>query len=364
MSNLARLREVNWGHVARGLYDYHIGRRLGTVPPRQLVLDVTYRCNSRCAMCNIWQGEKQPEMDLAQFEQVLADPVFSGMERLMISGGESTLRADLHELVRLCFSRMPALRTVSMITNGLWPERAIQACEQVARLSAERGVSLSLSVSLDGLEETHNRMRNIPDAFKRTIATLDGLQAMVKSYRFYLGVGTVICHWNLHEMEAFQDWCARRGLTPGFQLVGFHDTYVDNMEQQSELGFRPEDLPTLYALLESLASRRSLRNWMAFYWNDMLHMYRDGRPRSSPCPFQVDAFVLDALGNVRACETAPNVGNCLQDGTCSELYLGERMAASRREMIRTVCRRCNSGCMVPVGLRKEGFKYARFLAGI
>jgi MoaA/NifB/PqqE/SkfB family radical SAM enzyme len=356
-----KLRSADWGAALRGVYEYNIARHFRTLPPRGLVLDVTYRCNSRCVMCSIWNAELKPELSLDQFDQVLADPLFRSIERLMISGGEPSLRSDLPQLVQTCMRHMPALRTLSLITNGLLPERVLSLYGEIARLCAERGIQLSVSVSLDGLQETHDRMRGVPGAFARATQTLDGLRSLQAQPlgAFYLGVGSVICHLNLGQLGAFRAWCREQGLPPGFQIVGFHDTYVNNLEQQAALDFDEQDRPALYAVLQELAADRSLTNWMAGYWADMLHMYRDGRARSSPCPFQVDALVLDAYGNLRLCETADNIGNCLTDGSCSELYYGRRAAALRKAMPRGVCRTCNSGCMVNVGYRRQPWKHLR-----
>ena len=363
MNTLKKLVSANWGTLLRGFYEYHILRHFRVLPPHQLVIDVTYRCNSRCVMCNIWNAERKPELSLEQFDQILADPLFHSIERLMISGGEPTLRGDLPALLELCFHRMPSLRTLSLITNGLWPERVLSVCEDIAQRCAAHGVSLSISLSLDGLEETHDAMRNIPGAFVKATETLEGLRRLQERYSFYLSVGCVVCHMNLHQLEAFRAWCAERNLSLGFQLVGFHESYVDNLAQRSALDFDENDRPVLYSLMEGLASKKSLTNLMAYYWADMLHMYRDGRARQSPCPFLRDSFVLDAYGNIRICETADNIGNCLFDGSCTELYYSPKTVAMRRDMARTVCRTCNSGCLVSVGLRKDMIKYLRFLLG-
>jgi MoaA/NifB/PqqE/SkfB family radical SAM enzyme len=356
-----KLSGVDWAAALKGIWEYSILRRLRTVPPRQLVIDVTYRCNSRCVMCSLWKTDGKSELTLAQFDQILSEPLFGGIERLMVSGGEPTLRKDLPSLVEACIRRMPALRTLSLITNGLWPERVLFMVEEIARQCATGGISLSISVSLDGLEETHDTIRNVPGAFAKACETLEGLRELQERYGFYLGVGCVICHLNLHQLDSFREWCAEHNLPCGFQLVGFHDSYVDNLDQQEALDFAQGDLPVLYALMEELAAKRSFRNWMAYYWADMLCMYREGRERQSPCPFLVDSFVLDAHGNIRVCETGDDLGNCLVDGSCTELYYSAKTAAMREAMAGDVCRTCNSGCLVNVGLRKDITKYLRFL---
>ena len=361
MTSLEKLVSVDWRTVLRGICEYNVLRHFRMVPPRQLVIDVTYRCNARCVMCSIWKAQKKPELTLQQFDRILAEPLFGGIERLMISGGEPTLRGDLPQLIELCTARMPSLRTLSLVTNGLWPERVLSACEAIARWCVAHDIRLSISVSLDGLAETHDAMRNVSEAFARASETIEGLRGLQERYVFYLGVGCVICHMNLHQMDAFRDWCGEHSLPCGFQLVGFHDSYVDNVAEQEALDFTEDDLQALYGLMGELGGQKSLRNWMAYYWADMLRMYRDGRERQSPCPFLVDSFVLDAHGNIRICETADDIGNCLVNGSCTELYYSARTAAMRGAMARGVCRTCNSGCLVHVGLRKDIVKYLRFL---
>ena len=132
MTTVKKLLSVEWGTALKGVYEYNLLRYFRTVPPRQLVIDVTYRCNARCVMCNIWKAEKKPELTLEQFDQILSEPLFGGIERLMVSGGEPTLREDLPQLIGVCINRMPSLDTLSLITNGLWPERALSICEDIA----------------------------------------------------------------------------------------------------------------------------------------------------------------------------------------------------------------------------------------
>ena len=354
-------RIKTWASYLRGVYEYNVLGRFRTVPLRGLVIDVTYRCNSRCLMCSIWKSPPQAELTTAQFDAVLSDPLFRTVERLMISGVEPTLRSDLLELVTVFLKRMPSLAALSLITNGLAPERVVAVYGDIARLCAERGIRLSISVSLDGIGEVHDQMRGIPGAFARVTQTLEGLGKLREQYGFYLGVGCVVCHLNLRYLPELEEWCRQRNLDLGHQLVGFHETYVDNLAQRDQLEFAEDDKPALYALLARLSANQSLRNPMACYWRDMLQMYSQGQARQSPCAFLVDSMALDATGNVRLCETAENLGNCLDSGSCSSLYYGQKARAMRQALASGPCRTCNSGCMVNIAWRKDLFKYLRFL---
>jgi hypothetical protein len=196
-------------------------------------------------------------------------------------------------------------------------------------------------------------------------------------------VGSVITRKNLYHLQELQAWCAERGIEVGFQLVGFHETYVANVEQQGELDFDQADREYLFQLLEQLAGDRSPSNFMAYYWDDMLRMYRDGRSRQTPCPFAVDSFVLDAYGDIYYCLSERKIGNCLSAqsqqqapqgggvpnnriesrtaGPCSAIYYDPRNLAFREQMTRSSCLQCNSACFVNVGIKKDLKKYLGFL---
>jgi MoaA/NifB/PqqE/SkfB family radical SAM enzyme len=389
-SFLDKLSTAHWDVIVRGVWEYDVLRHFRTLPPRQLQINVTYRCNSRCTMCNIWQMEDRPEMDLAQFSQVLQDPLFEGIERLTLAGGEPSLRSDLIPLTEQFINRMSHLKSLTLVTNGLAVERILADSRAMLRLCTEHDINLNISVSLDGLDGVHDEMRNVPGAFARVEKCLLGLKELQSESQgsFWFGVGCVITRKNLYHLRELQAWCDERGIEVGFQLVGFHETYVANIEQRGELDFDQSDREYLFQFLGELAADRSASNFMAYYWNDMLSMYRDGRSRQTPCPFAVDSFVLDAYGDIYYCLSERKIGNCLlaeqnsstdaggsqpptqrgmdaggspSAGPCSALYYDPKNLAFRKQMTRSSCLQCNSACFVNVGIKKDLKKYLWFL---
>jgi MoaA/NifB/PqqE/SkfB family radical SAM enzyme len=376
-SFLDKLSTARWDVIIRGVWDYGVLRHFRTLPPRQLQINVTFHCNSRCTMCNIWQMEDRPEMDLAQFSHVLKDPLFDGIEQLTLAGGEPSLRPDLVPLTELFVNRMAHLRSLTLVTNGLAVERILAHSRAMLKLCTEHDINLNVSVSLDGVGGVHDEMRNVPGAFARVEKCLSGLKELQSERRgsFWLGVGCVITRKNLHRLRELQAWCDERGIEVGFQLVGFHETYVANIEQRGELDFDQADREYLFQFLGDLAADRSASNFMAYYWNDMLSMYRDGRSRQTPCPFAVDSFVLDAYGDIYYCLSERKIGNCLfaeqneqstkseyqGAGPCSAIYYDPKNLAFRKQMTRSSCLQCNSACFVNVGIKKDLKKYLCFL---
>ena len=91
-----------------------------------------------------------------------------------------------------------------------------------------------------------------------------------------------------------REWFEKNKIPMSFQIVGFHDTFVNNLETQQDLDFVKKQKIQLVKALKKLSKPKSLGDFSAYYWRDLLGMYRDGKPRTTPCPFQKDQFVLDS----------------------------------------------------------------------
>jgi len=55
--------------------------------PKVIQLPITYKCNSRCVMCNIWKMNKKNELSSEEFAKILKDEIFQKVEFVGINGG-------------------------------------------------------------------------------------------------------------------------------------------------------------------------------------------------------------------------------------------------------------------------------------
>ena len=81
--------------VMQDMFANHITRYFKVIAPSVLQVNVTMRCNTKCAMCNIWKFKSSHQLKLKQFEKILSDPVYASVEYVVLAGGEPTLRDDL-----------------------------------------------------------------------------------------------------------------------------------------------------------------------------------------------------------------------------------------------------------------------------
>ena len=88
---------------------------------RDLRISITDRCNLRCVYCMPEDMTFRPNAELLQDGELLRlVNVFArlGFDKLRLTGGEPTVRANVVDLVRQ-MAAMPGIQSLSMTTNGV-----------------------------------------------------------------------------------------------------------------------------------------------------------------------------------------------------------------------------------------------------
>ena len=214
-----------------------------------------------------------------------------------------------------------------------------------------------MTISLDGVGKVHETVRRIKDGFKRTSTTIVKLQELQKRMNnsFNLNVSTVILKQNLDNFDETKDWLEKMKLSYGFQIVGFHKTFVNNLNTRNEVDFREEDKEKLKMVLEKL---KKFDGFKSYYWADLWDMYIKGLPRTTPCPMAVDQLVIDGTGEVFYCLSEKSIGNFLRENrTIADIYFDKNNLKIRKQRWQTVCKTCNSGCNAKAAIAYDVKKY-------
>lgn len=161
---------------------------------RDLFLEVTLRCNARCEHCGSSCGDKILEDEISAFDlkKTLKDIAneYNAREILLnVTGGEPLVRKDLFGIMEYASSL--GFRW-GMTTNGMLINDDI--IKKMIKTNME-----SISISLDGLKETHESFRRVPNCFDKIINNIKKLQK-VPSIKI-VQVTTVANKKNIHELE-------------------------------------------------------------------------------------------------------------------------------------------------------------------
>ena len=130
-------------------------------PPKDrrpiVVWNTTRRCNLKCVHCYSHSADKDygGEMSAAEGRALLKDIADFGCKVILFSGGEPTLREGILDLVE--YAAELGLRPV-FSTNGT------KLTTEAIKVFKKAGLAYA-GVSIDGLEETHDKFRGVKGAF-------------------------------------------------------------------------------------------------------------------------------------------------------------------------------------------------------
>ena len=203
--------------------------------------EVTMRCNARCGFCDYWKTD--PKAKSTELKSFVDAARFFNPMMITYTGGEPTLRRDLEDLVS-AVDRAVKVQYTTLITHGgmLSPERA--------KSLWDAGIH-QFNISLDYLDERHDKARGIPGLTKKIFDTIPKMRAMgVNSIKF----NTVIRDSNLDQLMPIVHRAKELGVSVNFS------SYTDSKNGNPDGLIRDAKIAELDAVIaEMLAYKKKNR---------------------------------------------------------------------------------------------------------
>jgi MoaA/NifB/PqqE/SkfB family radical SAM enzyme len=317
-------------------------------------LIVTYRCNSRCFMCDLpkrWFYETRglEEMSTTALEGVIDDLAAIGTTGIGLSGGEPTLRKDCVELLRHAKQRD---LHVHINTNGA-------TLTEVGRVDAllESGVD-SINISLDASNALlHDRLRGDRGAFDRVTEATELILSRRKGQSPRVSYVTVVSPDNRRELPEIVATAKRRGVD-AVSFMPLHGVYSG--------ASAPIDVAEVEEAVEWIREYRRGPDGRIIDSSDAYLSLFGRALRGEPSPLQCFAsynhVLVDCYGNVFPChyifETGAPIGN-IRDTPLREMWSGAHYRAVRKELSK--CSDCYWNCHTEMNLlyqrRGEGVEH-------
>jgi MoaA/NifB/PqqE/SkfB family radical SAM enzyme len=305
---------------------------------------LTWRCNARCLMCEIWKKKDQAEMSLGEIDILLGK--IPQIRVIRLSGGEPFLRHDLAEIVGL-ISRKTKAGIVHITTNGLLKEAILD----FIRNNTHKKVHLKISLNAYG--RRHDEIMGYAGAYNKVIETIEALLALRGKYKFYLGLNQTIT-----DVASYQDSFQLRALSEkyglsylpviAYQTPPLYGGQAAEAQFSCFKDFARQDLER--ALKDLLAYTRKIDNWIErcvkrYYLKGLYNRLVLGRNRPNPrCVALVNHIRVLPNGDIPVClYNGEIVGNLLRDDF--RVLWNSQKAAELRRWARA-CPGCWAECEV------------------
>ena len=348
--------------VAKDLYENQVTKNFKVISPTVLHVNATLRCNTKCAMCNIWELKATDALSLEQMEQIFADPVYARVEYIILAGGEPTLRNDLPEMVEIMHKCMPKLKKLMIASNVINRASVQKQYPKIARYCAKHKIRLTLGVSLDGIGEMHDKVRGVPGAFEKVMENVKFMQELQKEVPFGMSIDPTIFSMNVQEMQKLKALADRLNLPITFQFAATADGYYNNSALENVLSINEKGKHSIVDFLKRQIAQSSLFDALAYYYAEVIAQYEGATQRSLPCPFADQGMLLNPDGTVQYCHNSQPIGNALETPSSDLYYAPENLAYRSEEIRGKTCSSCQMSCLFFVSLRKELFPFLSFMA--
>ncbi len=291
-------------------------------------------CNCKCVMCDIWKDNKNlKQLTEGDIQGLLSSLKKFGTREVVMSGGEALLNPNFF---RLCEILHQQKIKISLLSTGLSLKKNV---EQILTWID------NIIVSLDGNEEIHDRIRNIPHAFQKL---KEGVQ-LIKSIdpKFRITARTVIHKLNFRIWDSIIDNAKEMGLDQISFLPADVSSHAFNREvlwsenRQHEILVEQNELPELSVVIDVILENHKEDFESRFIAESpgkfrKIHSYYAAFYNLNPFPYKKCnapwvSTVIEADGTVRPCFFHEPIGN-IRDNSLEEILNSKESIRFRKDL--------------------------------
>lgn len=291
--------------------------------------DINNECNLNCKHCRVSEKNDNEKLSLRESKNLLAELWYNGITMLNLSGGEPFLRKDIFQILDYA----QKFEDIVITTNGTLLDE--EKCKKLFTYK-----NIKLSISLDGLEETHDKFRRKKGAFKKVIDTLPILNKYKIKYaiKYTLSKETAedaIKLLNLVAKMGTTEFNVRRVIVAGNaneDMMLSNEKYKNIIRdliqncRKLNVKFRTGD-PLLIPIFSEV--------WGIDIKNDDLSKIYAG------CQAGDEIIYIDYKGNVGACSYIPKFADNIKDKSLDDILLNNKLFIDLREYKNKLEGKCN-----------------------
>jgi len=311
----------------------------GKKHPKVIQLPITYKCNSRCVMCNIWKMDYSNEMNVEEFSSFLSDPIFKKVKGVGINGGEPSLIRDLPKYADEIL-KLPKLTSLNIISHGFNSKRLLNSLKEIYKNCRNSGISFHISISLDGVGDTHNKVRQIQNCFYKTTSTINEIIKNQHKYCDSYDLGCTIVNQNIDYLIELDTYAKSKNYNIKYRL-GIDNKRIesDKLRNQYSVIYTPLRQSAKeffhYQMAQSKKLSDKFKYFSIFYW-----LNSDNPKRFLGCIWKDEGITLDARGELYYCAVASNSIGSLRKDKGEKIFFDDKNIEYRKSIIKNSCDGC------------------------
>lgn len=283
--------------------------------PIYAVWEFTLRCDLSCVHCGSRAKKARPdELSTSEALGLVEQMAALGVREVSLIGGEAYLRSDWLEILR-------AIRAHGMVASLTTGGFGLDAA--MAKAAREAGLQAT-SVSVDGLEPLHDRVRGVNGSFASALRAL----RVLKAEGIRITANTQLFRSNLTSLEELFDVLA------GEEIRGWQIQITVAMGRAADvedLLLEPYQLLELMPLLARIKSKADARNILFWpgnnvgYFGPFESQLRSVYPagHSSSCGAGRGTLGIESNGDIKGCPSLPTaeyVGGNIREHSLKDIW--------------------------------------------
>ena len=299
-----------------------------------LFWECTLSCNAKCKHCGSsaekrkYEGELTTEEIKNAFKQI-ANDMDAHKILINVTGGEPLVRQDLCEVMEYATNELGF--HWGMTTNGI-----LLNDENIQKL--KKANMETISISIDGLEETHDIFRGVPSSYKLIMNNIKKLKQA--DFVKYLQVTTVFHKENIHQLQELYEVMVSLGLNSWRLLVM---DPIGRANENSDLLLNGKEIKQLLDFIKS--KKKDKRLELAYGCAGFLGLdyEKEVRKHYFYCRTGINIASILYNGDLFVCPNVPRVKRFIQGNIKTDNFkdVWDNKYQEFRKKDRTKCEECS-----------------------
>lgn len=240
--------------------------------PETAILMINTKCNLKCSFCDLYKDNKEMKFDKIKY--ILDELKKLKIKYLAITGGEPLFHKDISKIINYAYKLG---YSISLATNGLLIKNNLNTLNKVN----------FISISLDGIKETHNKLRNA-DIYNKVVDGIKSLKKLKKNKKRRIEINFVVTNKNIKDLKKVYLLSKRLNTLFNFWPVNGH----------KELALKNKDNINQYLKFLKFLKKKKFPKDLEYYYNTLHYLNNKIKVR---CLGLKTQFAIDVNGNILPC---------------------------------------------------------------